>query len=92
MTPFTTLAGEAVAIEGANIDTDQIIPARFLRKDRSAGYQNFLFHDLRAEPGFPLNGHRRRHPRRGAEFRLRLVARRRGVCARGRRHTLRDRA
>jgi 3-isopropylmalate/(R)-2-methylmalate dehydratase small subunit len=57
MTPFTTLAGEAVAFDSANIDTDQIIPARFLRKDRSAGYQNFLFHDLRNEPGFPLNGH-----------------------------------
>ena len=58
MTPFTTLAGEAVALDAANIDTDQIIPARFLRKDRSAGYQNFLFHDLREEPGFPLNGHK----------------------------------
>jgi 3-isopropylmalate/(R)-2-methylmalate dehydratase small subunit len=57
MTPFTTLAGEAVALDAANIDTDQIIPARFLRKDRSAGYENFLFHDLRKEPGFPLNGH-----------------------------------
>ena len=56
MTPFTTLAGEAVALEAANIDTDQIIPARFLRQDRSAGYQNFLFHDLRDDPGFPLHG------------------------------------
>ncbi len=57
MTAFVTLEGEAVAIEAANIDTDQIIPARFLRKDRSAGYQNFLFHDLRQDPAFPLNGH-----------------------------------
>jgi 3-isopropylmalate/(R)-2-methylmalate dehydratase small subunit len=57
MTPFITLAGEAVALDAANIDTDQIIPARFLRKDRSAGYQNFLFRDLRGEPGFPLDGH-----------------------------------
>jgi 3-isopropylmalate/(R)-2-methylmalate dehydratase small subunit len=57
MTPFTTLAGEAVALPAANIDTDQIIPARFLRKERSAGYQNFLFHDLREDGGFPLNGH-----------------------------------
>jgi 3-isopropylmalate/(R)-2-methylmalate dehydratase small subunit len=57
MTPFTTLAGEAIALDGANIDTDQIIPARFLRKDRSAGYQNFLFRDLRDDPAFPLNGH-----------------------------------
>jgi len=56
VTPFITVEGEAVALDAANIDTDQIIPARFLRKDRSAGYQNFLFHDVRAEPGFPLNG------------------------------------
>ncbi len=56
MTPFTTLEGEAVALDADNIDTDQIIPARFLRKDRSAGYQNFLFHDLRDQPDFPLRG------------------------------------
>ncbi|MBN8872129.1 MAG: 3-isopropylmalate dehydratase small subunit [Rhodospirillales bacterium] len=57
MTPFTTLTGPAIGLDRANIDTDQIIPARFLRKPRSAGYQNFLFHDLRREEAdFPLNG------------------------------------
>lgn len=57
MTPFTVVSGPAVALDRANVDTDQIIPARFLRKPRSAGYQNFLFHDLRREdPAFPLNG------------------------------------
>jgi 3-isopropylmalate/(R)-2-methylmalate dehydratase small subunit len=57
MTPFTTVSGLAVALDRTNVDTDQIIPARFLRKPRSAGYQNFLFHDLRQEdPAFPLNG------------------------------------
>lgn len=57
MIPFTVVSGPAVALDRANVDTDQIIPARFLRKPRSAGYQNFLFHDLRREdPGFPLNG------------------------------------
>ncbi|MEO5676938.1 MAG: 3-isopropylmalate dehydratase small subunit, partial [Usitatibacter sp.] len=30
-----------------NVDTDRIVPARFLRRPRSAGYENFLFHDLR---------------------------------------------
>jgi 3-isopropylmalate/(R)-2-methylmalate dehydratase small subunit len=55
MTPFTTLAGRAAVLDRANVDTDQIIPARFLRKPRSAGYQNFLFVDVRrAEPGFPV--------------------------------------
>ena len=55
MTPFTTVSGPAVVLDRANIDTDQIIPARFLRKSRAEGYNNFLFHDVRrAEPDFPL--------------------------------------
>lgn len=46
MTPFTTVTGRAAVLDRANVDTDQIVPARFLRKPRSAGYGNFLFHDL----------------------------------------------
>ena len=49
MTPFNILDGNAVALDLPNIDTDQIIPARFLRKPRSAGYGAFLFHDLRQD-------------------------------------------
>lgn len=57
MTPFTEVSAAAVSLDRANVDTDQIIPARFLRKPRSDGYDNFLFHDLRREePDFPLNG------------------------------------
>ena len=47
MEPFTTLTAVAVPLDLVNVDTDQIVPARFLRQPRSAGYQNFLFHDLR---------------------------------------------
>lgn len=55
MTPFITVSGPAATLDRANIDTDQIIPARFLRKSRADGYNNFLFHDVRrAEPDFPL--------------------------------------
>ncbi|MGH7210113.1 MAG: 3-isopropylmalate dehydratase small subunit, partial [Acetobacteraceae bacterium] len=55
VTPFTVLRVPAVILDRANVDTDQIIPARFLRKPRGGGYNQFLFHDLRtAEPGFPL--------------------------------------
>ena len=46
MNPFTTLTARAARLDRANVDTDQIIPARFLRKPRSAGYGTFLFHDL----------------------------------------------
>ncbi len=56
MKPFIALSGSAVALARANVDTDLIIPARFLRKPRSDGYDNFLFHDLKLEePDFPLN-------------------------------------
>jgi 3-isopropylmalate/(R)-2-methylmalate dehydratase small subunit len=46
VTPFTTLTAPVMVLNRANIDTDQIIPARFLRKPRSVGYGQFLFADL----------------------------------------------
>ena len=49
MRPFTKLQGVAAVLEGRNVDTDQIIPARFLKKDRAAGYGAYLFHDLRLD-------------------------------------------
>ncbi len=56
MQPFTTLTAVAVPLDLVNVDTDRIVPARFLRRPRSEGYQNFLFHDLReADPGFVLD-------------------------------------
>ncbi len=46
--PFTTFASVAVPIDIANCDTDQIIPARFLRRPgNDPKYTTFLFHDLR---------------------------------------------
>ncbi len=56
MTPFTRVESRAAVLDRANVDTDQIIPARFLRKPRGDGYHPYLFHDLRAaEPDFPLD-------------------------------------
>ena len=63
MKPFTTLTAIAAPIEMANIDTDRVIPVRFLRKLRSdkAGYDPYLFHDMRFDndgrekPDFVLN-------------------------------------
>jgi 3-isopropylmalate/(R)-2-methylmalate dehydratase small subunit len=46
MTPFTTLTAVAVPIDIANVDTDQIIPARYLGRPRQAQAEG-LFHDLR---------------------------------------------
>ena len=56
MEPFTTLAARAVPLDLVNVDTDRIIPARFLRRPRSEGYGQFLFHDLReGDPNFALD-------------------------------------
>lgn len=51
MTPFTVLESRAVPLALANVDTDQLIPARFMKRPRSEGYGSFLLHDLRAEVG-----------------------------------------
>lgn len=50
MQPFTVMTAVAAPLEMANVDTDQIIPARFLKKPRASGYHNYLFHDLRFGP------------------------------------------
>ncbi|MBO88737.1 MAG: 3-isopropylmalate dehydratase small subunit [Rickettsiales bacterium] len=50
MEPFKTFASVGVPINIANCDTDQIIPARFLRRGKDdPEYPKFLFHDLRFE-------------------------------------------
>ena len=50
MEPFKTFASVGVPIDIANCDTDQIIPARFLRRGKDdPEYPKFLFHDLRFE-------------------------------------------
>src|SRR5580692_5430329 len=47
MTPFTTLEALACPLPLANVDTDQLVPARFLKRPRAEGYGGFLLHDLR---------------------------------------------
>jgi 3-isopropylmalate/(R)-2-methylmalate dehydratase small subunit len=61
MQPFTTLTAVAMPLDVANVDTDRIVPARFLKRPRGPEYARFLFHDLRFDadgeekPDFPLN-------------------------------------
>jgi 3-isopropylmalate/(R)-2-methylmalate dehydratase small subunit len=47
---FTRLDALALPIAQANVDTDQIIPARFLQKPRDDGFGQYLFNDLRFRP------------------------------------------
>ena len=49
MSAFKSITAVAAPIAGLNIDTDQIIPARFLKYDRASGYGKFLFHDQRLD-------------------------------------------
>jgi 3-isopropylmalate/(R)-2-methylmalate dehydratase small subunit len=52
MQPFTRLSAPAVPIDLPNVDTDRVIPARFLRKPQgSPGYATYLFHDVRFDAG-----------------------------------------
>ena len=61
MEPFRQLTALACPIALANIDTDQILPARFIRTPRSESHAPMLFHDMRFDaegrprPDFPLN-------------------------------------
>jgi 3-isopropylmalate/(R)-2-methylmalate dehydratase small subunit len=61
MLPFVRLDAIAVPLPQGNINTDLIIPARFLRKQRAEGFGQFLFNDLRFDEAgqeiaaFPLN-------------------------------------
>jgi len=70
---FTSLTAVAAPYEPANVDTDQIIPARFLKFPRKDGYGQFLFHDLAEGPEFVLD----REPYRDAKI---LVANRNFGC------------
>ncbi|HXP29440.1 MAG TPA: 3-isopropylmalate dehydratase small subunit [Stellaceae bacterium] len=51
MERFQPIDAPAVPLSIANVNTDQIIPARFLRKPREPGLAQYLFHDLRFDEG-----------------------------------------
>lgn len=54
MEPFQHLDAVAAPMAAPNVDTDQIIPARFLWRKRHEGWGHLLFHDLRfADDGAP---------------------------------------
>jgi 3-isopropylmalate/(R)-2-methylmalate dehydratase small subunit len=64
MERFTTLVAVACPLGLENVDTDQLIPARFMKRSRAEGYGGYLLHDMRfgadgrPDEGFILNQQR----------------------------------
>lgn len=85
MEPITTFEGKIVALPAENVDTDQIVPARFLKTTDKAGLGDALFADWRYDangnpkPDFVLN----RPDVQGAEI---LVAGNNFGCGSSREH------
>ena len=55
MKPFTNVESKLVVLPINNVDTDQIIPARFLKTTSKEGLDQQLFYDWRQDPSFVLN-------------------------------------
>ncbi|WP_207454806.1 3-isopropylmalate dehydratase small subunit [Desertivibrio insolitus] len=55
MEKFSTVTGVAVPLKRSNVDTDQIIPAQFLKRVTKTGFDDALFHGWRQDPEFILN-------------------------------------
>jgi len=58
MEPIARIAGTAVPLDRTDVDTDQIIPARHLKRIERTGFGPFLFEEWRADPDFVLNDDR----------------------------------
>ena len=58
LSPIKKISGRAVPVEGDDIDTDRIIPARYMRCVTFDGLGEFLFRDIRQTP----DGKTKNHP------------------------------
>lgn len=55
MDKMTVVQGPAIPLHRSNVDTDQIIPAEFLKRVTKTGYDDALFYAWRQDPDFVLN-------------------------------------
>ena len=55
MEKFTVHTGRALPLRRSNVDTDQIIPAEYLKRITRHGYEDALFAAWRTDPSFILN-------------------------------------
>lgn len=81
MEPFVRLDAIALPIARPNVDTDQIVPARYLQKPRSDNFGDYLFRDVREDPAFAFN----HEACRGARI---IVAERNFACGSSREHAV----
>ena len=58
MEPFRTVRGSVLPLNRADVDTDQIIPAKYLKRIERSGFGQFAFDAWRKDPDFVLNDHR----------------------------------
>lgn len=63
MEKVSTITGVAVPFRRSNVDTDQIIPAVFLKRVTKTGYDDALFSAWRQDPEFILNRSEYANPR-----------------------------
>ena len=71
MEKFVTHTGIAAPLKRSNVDTDQIIPAVFLKRVTKTGFEDALFYGWRQDPEFILNQAAYRSPKvlvAGADF------------------------
>jgi 3-isopropylmalate/(R)-2-methylmalate dehydratase small subunit len=64
LSPIRKVSGRAVPVEGDDIDTDRIIPARYMRCVTFDGLGDFLFRDIRQTP----EGKSKNHPIDQAQY------------------------
>lgn len=86
MEPFVTHTGKYITFDRANVDTDAIIPARYLKKIERVGYGPLLFKDLREKDGAPVPEFPLNQPE--AEGASILVARQNFGCGSSREHAV----
>jgi 3-isopropylmalate/(R)-2-methylmalate dehydratase small subunit len=55
MKAFTSHTGRAIPLRRSNVDTDQIIPAQYLKRVTRSGFEDGLFNAWRQDPEFVLN-------------------------------------
>ena len=54
MEPVRVISGPVSVLDRADVDTDQIMPARYLKRVERSGFGQFLFEEWKQQPGWDL--------------------------------------